>query len=221
MQPGERQLHLGLDAGDPRDAEAGRLPRAVVQERRLADARLPADDQDRALAAADVLQQPVERLALAGSAQQHRRTAPGHGPASLNDPGRPPRESPGATAGDRGEVSSGRAATDPVAVVTGGSCGSGREIARQLGGRGYAVVVIYLRDQSEADAAVEEILAADGTALAMRADVTDELDVERVFDERQRPRSAASTSSSTPDRPWSSAGRAPAPSAARRRPLRP
>ena len=79
MQPRERQLHLGLDPGDPRDAEARRLPRAVVQERRLADARLAAEDQHRALAAAHVLQQPVERLALAGSPQQDRGTARGHG----------------------------------------------------------------------------------------------------------------------------------------------
>jgi 3-oxoacyl-[acyl-carrier protein] reductase len=73
--------------------------------------------------------------------------------------------------------------TDPVAVVTGGSCGAGREIARKLAARGYAVIVVYLRDHSEAEAAVAEILAADGTALAVRADVTDELDVERIFDE--------------------------------------
>ena len=78
MQPRERQLHLGLDAGDPRDAEARRLPGAVLQQGGLADARLAADDQDGALAAAHVLQQPVERLALAGSAQQHRGTARGH-----------------------------------------------------------------------------------------------------------------------------------------------
>jgi 3-oxoacyl-[acyl-carrier protein] reductase len=70
-----------------------------------------------------------------------------------------------------------------VAVVTGGSCGAGRDVARELGNRSYAVVVVYLRDQAEAEAAVEEIVAAEGTALAVRADVTDELDVERLFDE--------------------------------------
>ena len=70
-----------------------------------------------------------------------------------------------------------------MAIVTGGSCRPGRDIARTLASQGYAVVVIYLRDQAEAEAAVEEILAANGTALAIRADVTDELDVERVFDE--------------------------------------
>jgi 3-oxoacyl-[acyl-carrier protein] reductase len=78
---------------------------------------------------------------------------------------------------------SGVSRNDPVAIVTGGSRGAGREIARELASRGYAVVVVYLRDQREAEAAVDEILAADGAALAVRADVTDELDVERLFDE--------------------------------------
>ena len=73
--------------------------------------------------------------------------------------------------------------TYEAAIVTGGSCGVGREIARTLASRGYAVVVVYLRDQSAAEAAVDEILAANGTALAIRADVVDELDVERLFDE--------------------------------------
>jgi 3-oxoacyl-[acyl-carrier protein] reductase len=72
---------------------------------------------------------------------------------------------------------------DAVAIVTGGACGIGREIARKLASRGYAVVVVYVRDQGEAEAAVEQILATDGTALAVRADVTDELDVERLFEE--------------------------------------
>lgn len=73
--------------------------------------------------------------------------------------------------------------TYPVAIVTGGSCGAGRELAAQLASRGYAVVVVYLRDKAEAEAAVEEIGAANGTALAVRADVMDQLDVERLFDE--------------------------------------
>jgi 3-oxoacyl-[acyl-carrier protein] reductase len=72
---------------------------------------------------------------------------------------------------------------DAVAIVTGGSRGAGRELARELGRRGDAVVVVYLRDLREAEAVVDEILAANGTALTVRADVTDELDVERLFDE--------------------------------------
>ena len=72
---------------------------------------------------------------------------------------------------------------DPVVIVTGGSYGAGHEIARELARRGYAVIVVYLRDQDEAEAAVEEIRTANGTALAVRADITDELDVERLFNE--------------------------------------
>ena len=75
------------------------------------------------------------------------------------------------------------AADETVAIVTGASRGVGREVARTLARRGYAVVVVYVRDQGDAEAVVEEILAADGAALAVRADVTDELDVERLFDE--------------------------------------
>jgi 3-oxoacyl-[acyl-carrier protein] reductase len=72
---------------------------------------------------------------------------------------------------------------DAVAIVTGGSCGPGRDIARSLARQGYAVVVVYLRDQAAAETAVQEILAASATALAVRADLTDELDVARLFDE--------------------------------------
>jgi NAD(P)-dependent dehydrogenase (short-subunit alcohol dehydrogenase family) len=73
--------------------------------------------------------------------------------------------------------------TDAVAIVTGGSYGTGREVVRMLAPRGYAIVVVYLDDQRRAEATVEEIFAADGTAVAVRADVTDALDVERLFDE--------------------------------------
>ena len=70
-----------------------------------------------------------------------------------------------------------------VAIITGGSWGPGRELASRLSGRGDAVVVVYLGDQGEAEAVVEEILHASGTAVAVRADLTDELDVERLFEE--------------------------------------
>jgi 3-oxoacyl-[acyl-carrier protein] reductase len=73
--------------------------------------------------------------------------------------------------------------TDAVAIVTGGSRGAGRDIARTLARRGYAVVVVYLDTQADAEAAVAEIVATQGTALAVRADLTDELDVERLFGE--------------------------------------
>ena len=73
--------------------------------------------------------------------------------------------------------------TDTVAIVTGGSTGSGREFSRALAARGDAVVVVYLDDPIGADAVVDEIVGANGTAIAVRADITDELDVERLFSE--------------------------------------
>ena len=76
-----------------------------------------------------------------------------------------------------------RPTDEAVAVVTGGSRPPGSEIARALARRGWAVVVVYLRDQWRAEAVVEEILAAHETALSVRADLTDELDVERLFSE--------------------------------------
>jgi 3-oxoacyl-[acyl-carrier protein] reductase len=72
---------------------------------------------------------------------------------------------------------------DRVAIVTGGSRGIGREVVRKLAHGGYAVVVGYIRDQAAADTIVDEVLAAGGTALTLRADVADELDVERLFAE--------------------------------------
>ncbi len=70
----------------------------------------------------------------------------------------------------------------PVAVVTGGAVRVGRAISRALGVAGYRLVVNY----HSSDAAAEELLAAlrdDGTeAVAVRADVSDRADVERLMD---------------------------------------
>jgi short chain dehydrogenase len=71
--------------------------------------------------------------------------------------------------------------TDAVAIVTGGSSGTGRDVARVLAGWGWAIVVVYLEHQRMAEAAVADILAADGTIVAVRADLADDLDVERLF----------------------------------------
>lgn len=70
-----------------------------------------------------------------------------------------------------------------VAIVTGGSRGIGRAVARKLAIRDYAVVINYINSQPAADAAVDEIRGANGIAVAVRADVADELDVERLFGE--------------------------------------
>jgi len=70
-----------------------------------------------------------------------------------------------------------------VAIVTGGSRGVGRAAACRLAASGYAVIVNYLHDQPAAESAVEAILADHGNAVAVRADVADDLDVERLFAE--------------------------------------
>jgi NAD(P)-dependent dehydrogenase (short-subunit alcohol dehydrogenase family) len=72
---------------------------------------------------------------------------------------------------------------DVVAIVTGGSAGSGRELARALTSWGWAIVVVYLEHQRTADATVADILAADGKVVAVRADLADDLDVQRLFAE--------------------------------------
>ena len=68
-----------------------------------------------------------------------------------------------------------------VAIVTGGSRGIGRETIDRLASLRYAVVVNYVHDQRAAESTVDAVLEADGTAVAVRADVADDLDVERLF----------------------------------------
>jgi 3-oxoacyl-[acyl-carrier protein] reductase len=70
-----------------------------------------------------------------------------------------------------------------VAIVTGGSRGAGLATACRLAATGFAVVVDYLHDQRAAEAVVESILAGSGDAVAVRADVADDLDVTRLFAE--------------------------------------
>ena len=70
-----------------------------------------------------------------------------------------------------------------VAIVTGGSRGVGLATIRLLAARGYAVVINYLHDQRAAESAVEAILAGNGDAVAVRADIADDLDVDRLFAE--------------------------------------
>jgi nucleoside-diphosphate-sugar epimerase len=70
-----------------------------------------------------------------------------------------------------------------VAIVTGGCSAIGREVALRLASQGCAIVVVYLEDQRSAEATVGQILAAEGATVAVRADLCDDLDVERLFSE--------------------------------------
>lgn len=68
-----------------------------------------------------------------------------------------------------------------VAVVTGASRGIGRAIATTLAAAGAVVVVNYKSNQTAAEEVVRAIVAADGQALAVQADVGVPAEVEHLF----------------------------------------
>ncbi|HWQ13528.1 MAG TPA: 3-oxoacyl-[acyl-carrier-protein] reductase [Roseiflexaceae bacterium] len=70
---------------------------------------------------------------------------------------------------------------DRVALVTGGSRGIGRAIARALAGAGAAVVVNYRGNQAAAEETVAAIEAIEGRAFAVQADISAPEEVERLF----------------------------------------
>ncbi|WP_392674544.1 SDR family oxidoreductase [Streptomyces sp. LN785] len=74
------------------------------------------------------------------------------------------------------------AASRRVALVTGGSRGIGREGAERLAADGFAVVINYAGNKTEAENVVAAITAAGGEAIAHRADVADEVAVAALFD---------------------------------------
>jgi NAD(P)-dependent dehydrogenase (short-subunit alcohol dehydrogenase family) len=69
-----------------------------------------------------------------------------------------------------------------VTLVTGGGRGIGAATARLLAQQGHAVAVNYARDSAAAERLVDRILAAGGRAIAVRADVSIEADVLRLFE---------------------------------------
>lgn len=60
-----------------------------------------------------------------------------------------------------------------VAFVTGGSRGIGAAIVKRLAADGARVVFTYVNAQEKADSLVQEVAAAGGTAIAVRADNVD------------------------------------------------
>jgi 3-oxoacyl-[acyl-carrier protein] reductase len=68
-----------------------------------------------------------------------------------------------------------------VAIVTGGSRGIGRAIAETLAGRGAAVAIAYRERDEAAGAAVAAIQAHGVRGMAVKCDVGDERQVERLF----------------------------------------
>jgi 3-oxoacyl-[acyl-carrier protein] reductase len=69
-----------------------------------------------------------------------------------------------------------------VAIVTGGSRGIGRAVSERLAADGQTVVIAYARNDVEAKATVTGIEAKGGNAVAVQADVADEVAVAALFD---------------------------------------
>ena len=79
VQTRKRELHLRLDATRPDDAHAsrGRGPRGTVEQRGLPDARVAPHDEDPAVPAAGVVEQPFDLSALRRRARPARSSPPG------------------------------------------------------------------------------------------------------------------------------------------------
>ena len=70
-----------------------------------------------------------------------------------------------------------------TAIVTGASSGIGKGIAITYGKQGAHVIVNYLREEKEALEVVESIKREGGKAIAIRADVSKEEEVQRMFEQ--------------------------------------
>ena len=68
-----------------------------------------------------------------------------------------------------------------TAIVTGSSRGIGKAIALRLAKDGYNVTVNYVSNQRLAEEVVQQIRAANGTAVAVQADVSKLDDVKHLF----------------------------------------
>lgn len=71
-------------------------------------------------------------------------------------------------------------------LVTGGGSGIGKAAALAYAKEGAAVALTYITSAEEAAGVVRDIQAAGGRALAIKADLTQENEVEKVFEQTER-----------------------------------
>jgi NAD(P)-dependent dehydrogenase (short-subunit alcohol dehydrogenase family) len=71
-------------------------------------------------------------------------------------------------------------------IVTGASRGIGAAVARLAGARGWAVAVNFSTGEKEARNVVAEVIANGGQAIAIRADISREADIVRMFETAER-----------------------------------
>lgn len=72
--------------------------------------------------------------------------------------------------------------SDKVAIVTGAGRGIGAATAKLLATKGYAVVINYRQQHQRAKQVAAEIRAGGGTCLTVKADISNEDEVHRLFD---------------------------------------
>jgi 3-oxoacyl-[acyl-carrier protein] reductase len=72
--------------------------------------------------------------------------------------------------------------TQKVALVTGASRGIGSSVAERLARDGFTVIINYAESAEPAEALVHKIEQAGGRALAAKADISDPVSVQRMFD---------------------------------------
>lgn len=69
-----------------------------------------------------------------------------------------------------------------IAIVTGGTRGIGAETSKLLAQNGYSVCINYLKDDCSAEKLKQEIQAQGGECILIKADVSNEQEVSRLFE---------------------------------------